>query len=387
MHKVDVYKAPPQTPTQKSDVRPLAAATHPSPITSSEMIAWHNYTAWLAFAIVVVLAIYFRISGRVLKIDSIHPLTLSYSRHIHNARDKLYSISASSPLLKLHIPRPRDPHWAKLIIQNYQYRDGRCGVSIATIHITFWFFPVLFRFTGGPLLTLIFDDFRLHVYNSALTPRWLRQVRDNIVYTILQEETISLYRFKSRTSLSELMGLEPHQIRYHTLMKEKSDEEPTPRLADQIKIYAIAEQWSIRNKLNNRMYNINFEMEHRKAITEDKATLKMIIRESNILLSKVSDAVSFIYPLRVVRYVMQTALQLPKQLFDIIRDPLSLADVDIDSCYVTYSNFNLQHSALVEEGSALIRDKFERSKKHGLFSNASIDNFVQTIVSLYDRDR
>lgn len=84
---------------------------------------------------------------------------------------------------------------------------------------------------------------------------------------------------------------------------------------------------------------------------------------------------------------MQTAFQLPKQLFDIIRDPLSLADVDIDSCYVTYSNFNLQHSALVEEGSALIRDKFERSKKHGLLSNASIDNFVQTIVSLYDRDR
>ncbi|KAF7783954.1 hypothetical protein Agabi119p4_119 [Agaricus bisporus var. burnettii] len=134
---------------------------------------------------------------------------------------------------------------------------------------------------------------------------------------------------------------------------------------NKIKIYAIAEQWSIRNKLNNRMYNINFEMEHRKAVTE----------------------VGHIRDVTMLRYFMQTVFQLPKQLFDIIRDPLLLADVDIDSCYVTYSNFNLQDSALVEEGSALIRDKIERSKKHGLLSNASIDSFVQTIVSLYDRDR
>jgi hypothetical protein len=235
--------------------------------------------AWLIISTAVLLAIYFHISGHVLKVDSIRPFTLSYARYIHKARDKLYSISASSPVLKLHIPRPRDPHWAKLTIQNYQYRDGRCAVSIANIHITFWFFPVLFGFTGGPLLKLRFDDFRIHIYNSRLTPQWLRKARDNIVYTVLNEESLCINQIKFRTSLEDLMGLEPNKTRYGA-PRENLDEESRQQLVDQIKIYGQAERWNIRNDLNNRMYSFNFEMEHRKAIMEDQATFKMIIRES-----------------------------------------------------------------------------------------------------------
>lgn len=213
--------------------------------------------------------------GHALTIGSIHPTSL---RHVRYIRAKLYSISVSSIRLVLHFPSPREPYWAKLIAQGYHYQDSKCAVSSSKIEGTLWFFPMLFRFTAGPLITLKFDDFRLQVYESEYTPRWVRQLRDNLIYTAINEETVRLHQFKPRFVLSGLMGMSGSI--------KGSDEIDIPGLEadreiDDVKIQGKAKQWHIHNVQNNRMYTFDaIEMELRESWVDGRGTLVMIAHDS-----------------------------------------------------------------------------------------------------------
>lgn len=234
---------------------------------------------WLAILLSAILPLVFfllRLSGHVLSINSIRPISLRYVRY---ARQKLYTISTSSIHIKLHLPRPREPHWAKILVQNYQYRDPECSVSISTIKITLWFFPMLFRFTAGPLITLQFEDFRLHVYNSTYTPKWVRKLGDNLIYTAINEETVRLHQFKPRFVLNGLTVVTGSKERFDGPI-EKPGMRPGQEL-DDFKINGRAQQWHIHNKRNNRMYTYNsLETELRRSSAEDRQTLVIIARES-----------------------------------------------------------------------------------------------------------
>jgi hypothetical protein len=81
----------------------------------------------------------------------------------------------------------------------------------------------------------------------------------------------------------------------------------------------------------------------------------------------------------------QAALRTPQELMKIIQDPLSVININVSRCDIAFGKFHLKDSALVEQGSILIRRNYEKSKDHGILSDACIDNFVQALISVHDR--
>lgn len=84
------------------------------------------------------------------------------------------------------------------------------------------------------------------------------------------------------------------------------------------------------------------------------------------------------------RYFAHSVLQTPKEFIKIIRDPLFIIDLDCQRCDTTFNEFQIQDSALIEQGSILIRRQYEKSVDRGLLSDAGIDSFVQALLSVYD---
>ncbi|KAJ3566129.1 hypothetical protein NP233_g7196 [Leucocoprinus birnbaumii] len=330
------------------------------------------------FSVFLVLFLVLPLCGHVLTIGSIRP-TCSL-QNVRFVRAKLYSISASSIQFLLHVPNSREPFWAKLFVQDYYYRDLKCDVSIAKIEITLWFFPMLFRFTAGPLLTVKFDDFRLRVYNSEYTPRWVRELRDNLIYTAINEETVRLHQFMPRFVLSGLISM--------TGYNRDTDEVEKPGLEanqglDEVKIQGKVQQWHIHNARNNRMYTFDtMEMELRDSWVEGRESLVLITHDSKWtklpLVGQISDE-------SLLRYFGRTLAQAPIELMKMINDPMSVVNMDVSRCDITFKRFHLKDSALVKQGSVLVKQKYEKSKDHGVLSEACIDKFVQALVSVYDQ--
>lgn len=226
--------------------------------------------------VLVPLLLALRAFGHVLTIGSIRPTSL---HHVKYVCKNLFIISASSLRLQLHFPTSKKPYWAKLYVHDYYYNDPRHTVSFATAKGTLWFFPVLFRFTSGPLITFKCDDYRIQVYDSQYTPAWLRLLRDNLMYTIINEETVRLHYFKTRLVSTGLIGMTGSEQGYQGSVEKPGlgDEQDL----DEVKIRGEAQQWHVHNIRNNRMYTFGaLDIEVRKSWVEDKSTFVMIAKNS-----------------------------------------------------------------------------------------------------------
>ncbi|KAF5352662.1 hypothetical protein D9756_006132 [Leucocoprinus leucothites] len=339
-----------------------------------------TFLSFYFFSIFLILFLILPLCGYVLTIGSISPA--GSLENVRFVRAKLYTISASSVHFILHLPNSKEPYWAKLYATDYHYQDIRCGVAITKIEITLWFFPMLFRFTAGPLITLKFDNFRLQVYNSQYTPIWVRQLRDNLIYTAINEETVRIHQFKPRFVFSGLIGmtgcgLDPDEARVERPGFAVDQE------LDEVKIQGTAQQWHIHNARNNRMYTYGvLEAEMRESWVEGRESLVIIAHNSKWTKLPL---IGQMYDASVLRHIGRTLLQAPRELAKTIKDPLSIVDIDISRCDITFGRFHLKDSALVEQGSVLIAHKYESSKDHGILNDACIDSFIQALISVYDQ--
>lgn len=228
-------------------------------------------------AVVFVLLLFaLRLLGHVLTIGTIRPTSL---HHVKYVSKKTFTISASSLRLQLHLPTSKEPYWAKIFVHDGHYDDPRHALTVASLEGTLWFFPVLFRFTSGPLLTVKVYDYRIQVYDSQYTPAWLRLLRDNLVYTIINQETIRLNYFKTRQVSTGLIGMtEGEQDSEGPVEKPGLEAEQD---LDEIKMRSEAQQWHIHNINNNRIYTFGaLDMEVRKSWVENRSTFVLIAKNS-----------------------------------------------------------------------------------------------------------
>ena len=192
----------------------------------------------------------------------------------------LHGISFSSPglsttvrtlSLRLHIPRPSNPRWATISLSGITSRDSDCTVSLASATLSLWFFPVLFGFTAGPWVTTSLDGFSARVFSSKRIPRWVDLLRGNIIYTILDGDTIRLHNLKTKIFFSGLTGSEEGY--------DGEVEKPGVRPGeehDEIRVRLAASQWHIMNT-RHRMYNFGeLEMELRRSWVDGRGSFVMI---------------------------------------------------------------------------------------------------------------
>ncbi|KXN85725.1 hypothetical protein AN958_10908 [Leucoagaricus sp. SymC.cos] len=156
-----------------------------------------------------------------------------------------------------------------------------------------------------------------------------------------------------------------------------------------VKIQGTAQQCQhIHNVQNNRIYTFNvLEAELRENWTEGRGPLVVIAHYSKwTKLPLVGHSLdTLLLRPRQFRYATRTFLQTPRELMKIIGNSLSAVNIDVSRCDITFGRFHLKDSVLVEQGSVLIRHKYQKSKNHGVLSDACLDSFIEALFSVYER--
>lgn len=140
--------------------------------------------------------------GHSIRISGIGLLSLHGVRYSNRQRD--VSIEISRLHFSFHVPRPMNPRWGTFTADRYEQKDPGCHFSLHKVEAVLWFFPVLFRFSGGPWMDVTLDDFKLRVWTSTNTPNWVQRMRRNLVSAILTGEILRFDSFKSGIAMSSM---------------------------------------------------------------------------------------------------------------------------------------------------------------------------------------
>lgn len=211
-----------------------------------------------------------------------------------------YSLSTSQFEVRLHLPRPSDPYWAVVLASGNEYSDSLCHASLAAAQVKLWLFPVLFRFTLGPWASVNLDDFRVKVFTSRRTPRWIEKLRNTLVETALDGEYLNCVEFKTNAKLN-VSGSSVQSARneyYDAQAREgsSSDEDssdsegrygPTPYIQmpvagqDDIQFGFKANGWDIFNPGDIRAYSFGkIDAQLTRSWREDHGSFTMVVEES-----------------------------------------------------------------------------------------------------------
>ncbi|KAF8660608.1 hypothetical protein AX16_001587 [Volvariella volvacea WC 439] len=123
---------------------------------------------------------------------SFHFINVLYTHGPTNALCTLPTLT-----LTIHLPTSSSPKWCTLSCHDYEYKDLNHHVTIGTVSITCWFFPTFFGRTTGAWISTMMDDYRVLVYTSTRTPKWLDVTRTNLISTFMKGETLRCDHFKS----------------------------------------------------------------------------------------------------------------------------------------------------------------------------------------------
>jgi hypothetical protein len=152
------------------------------------------------------LLLYSRISDHKITIKRVQLglLTFSifevgYERHSTESH-----FACSKTMLHLHLPRPSAPYWGTFTVCDMEYIDSDCHISASQLDAKLWFFPLFFRFTAGPWITVQLDDLRIRVFSSSDTPYYIKAMRQDLIAAISKGEILRLDDFKLDCNLGGL---------------------------------------------------------------------------------------------------------------------------------------------------------------------------------------
>lgn len=211
----------------------------------------------------------FRFSG--IGLLSIHGL-----RYTNRKAD--VSISISRLKFAFHIPHSSNPRWGTFTANNYEQIDTGCHFSLRKVEVALWFFPVLFRFSQGPLLDVTLDDFKLRVWTSTNTPGWVQRMRRNLVSAVLEGEILRCDNFGTSVAMSSMTA---------TAVTDGQDSSAPPQMPgvahpeteDDIRVTAHVDSCEIVN-WQKRIYSLGIiTVQLRRSWVDHRGSYVMIAEE------------------------------------------------------------------------------------------------------------
>uniref|UniRef100_A0A0W0G8B0 Uncharacterized protein n=1 Tax=Moniliophthora roreri TaxID=221103 RepID=A0A0W0G8B0_MONRR len=316
-----------------------------------------------------------RIRGIHLKL---YPLTITLSSPSYTRRDAALSLSLSSFYITFHVPRRDNPRWATVSLHQCSLKDKKHYVTIHRIHVTLWLFPSL---SGYPPArrTIAFvelHDFRIQVYSSKNTPRWVEQLRRDLLYTMLNEDTRRLdnadlklelrtarsasFRFDGDSN-SDVDGEAPRSTG-HIAEPSSSGE-----LNDEAKVTFFADHWHTYNHINSRLYEFGrIDAQLRRSWAGEEGTFVLVSQEcrwTRVLneeeLSDRRHSLESPSPLRRLASWLCPPFRLLQTIFSTIiylcMSPMSLVDLYAPRIDVTFDHFRIRDAELYRHGSLFLQ--------------------------------
>ncbi|KAL0951922.1 hypothetical protein HGRIS_008576 [Hohenbuehelia grisea] len=332
--------------------------------------------AILALFISVIIAIFVRILKVQIHFGDIHlfPFTidnLSFSQGT-NSNKRVY-FSSNRVQVQFHIPRLHNPRWATFTASKCEYKDAGCHVSLAELRATCWVFPHLLRFTGGSLVSVDLDDFRLRVYTSRDTPGWVEALRRNLISTFLMGEYLRLDDLSTKVLFTTIAGAPSYDAPVEKPGYVRGEEQ------DEVRVSLAASNWHIRG-WNSRMYLFGkLDAQLRRNWVEDRGSFVLIAEECRWMRVKLEGERrkhSFIWQLLLAMFYF------PSNIVGILRDPTSAIDIFSPRTDVTFDNFRLRDSELLKHLGTTIITTYDDHKREGTLRDFTIDFIADTIINM-----
>ncbi|OCH90548.1 hypothetical protein OBBRIDRAFT_793209 [Obba rivulosa] len=339
-----------------------------------------------------------QIAGHHLTVARLSILTLS-ARDIHYTAtlyDGTYSFDfkASSASVRFHLPRPTYPCWLTFIAGDLLYTSLTADVSVSKLDATFWVFPVLFRFTAGPWLNLVLDDFRIRIFSSRATPFYIQRLRQNLVRAILVGEYLRVDDVWTTVQFAGLSDFVPGAARASTdsygfgsggahdahgdadgapngsgtregeeregrLEKAEDPAEKTqkllPRDREEFRASAFVRQLHINNT-EGRIYTFGkLDAQLRRDWDSDTGTFVLVAEDSRWV------RVHWPYQrAKTTAWWIQLAagfLTFPYDLINTFQHPVGAVNLYIPRADITFDEYRIRDAELILQSISLIREK------------------------------
>lgn len=113
-----------------------------------------------------------------------------------------FTFTSSRISLRLHWPCRPNPKLVTFIARDILYKSTTADVSAGSLSAVLWFFPVLLHQTAGPWADAELADFRIRIFSSNATPYFVKQLRENLVSTMLKGDILRLDDFGTSARFS-----------------------------------------------------------------------------------------------------------------------------------------------------------------------------------------
>ncbi|EEB94253.1 hypothetical protein MPER_06960, partial [Moniliophthora perniciosa FA553] len=224
----------------------------------------------------------------------LYPLTITLSSPSYTRRNATLSLSLSSFHITFHVPRRDNPRWATVSLHQCSLKDKKHYVTIDRIDVALWLFPSL---SGYPPArrTIVFaelHDFRIQVYSSKDTPKWIEQLRRSLLYTVLNEDIrrldnadlkLEMHTARSASFKSDDdsdLDVDDEAPRSDEHVRISTEPSSSGELNDEAKVTFFADHWHSYNHINSRLYEFGrLDAQLRRSWVDEEGTFVLVSQQ------------------------------------------------------------------------------------------------------------
>ncbi|EPQ60033.1 hypothetical protein GLOTRDRAFT_134798 [Gloeophyllum trabeum ATCC 11539] len=303
------------------------------------------------------------LAGRTLRVSrirlhlrpslSIHVDGFYYSHRTSIPRPDLklpnqpFTLKAAQVVLRFRVPRPSYPAWATLTIKDIFHASPQASASVERALLTLWLFPYAFRFTAGTYVNVQLDDFRVRVFDSESTPRWVEILRRNLIMTMLKGETLRLDDFKTSVRFGVPDRWQSPESKQRQEVDGMSGEQ-------EMMVTVMGEKYHTKN-WQGRIYALGkVDMQWRTSLSSDRGRFVMVMEEARWI--KVRETYELETPISTPYQILSSILQLPVTLWQTYNNIATAADVYIPVINLSYDQFRLRDSEVVHQIGIMVEE-------------------------------
>ncbi|KAI0694422.1 hypothetical protein BC835DRAFT_1221759, partial [Cytidiella melzeri] len=245
--------------------------------------------------------------------------------------------------LKFHFPTTPNPRWLTIEVDDVLYKSGTCDILLASLLVTCWFFPRLFRQTAGPWANVEIHDFRIRIMSSDAIPSYIQMLRANLVEAVLAGE---IPRVDDCSTSVRFTGLSEKDEGARTkafLSKEQ----------DEMRINVSVEGLHVNNR-QGRFYSFaSIDAQLRRNWSANRGSFVMIATEGRWV--KIPWEYEMVAPTSWPLQVFTGIAHFPYDIFRCFKHPMVMVNLYVPRVDVTFDNFRLRDAELVLQCTSLLR--------------------------------
>ncbi|KAK7680527.1 hypothetical protein QCA50_016308 [Cerrena zonata] len=250
-----------------------------------------------------------------------------------------------------------------MVSEGVIYTSETGDVSVDRSSVTLWIFPVLFKQTAGPWVNINMEGVKIRIPNGKSTPHFVKQLRKNLVGTLVCGEIYRVDDFGTKIIFAGLTDRDAgagndNQHDGNKRHQETSSDIHTSsrsQTKDELRISSFLRGLHLHNT-EGRIYTFGeVDAQLRRNWTENRGSFVMVAKESRWL--RVHWPYQRLKTIPTWVQFLSAIIQFPLDLFHALRHPMSTINLYITQVDVTFDEFKIRDAELIMQMIGIIAEK------------------------------